>query len=74
MENKIMSERREKAAALRERGLNPYANDFRVDALSGELRAAHEEKSIEQLEEEKNQVSVAGRVRAIRKFGKIIFG
>jgi lysyl-tRNA synthetase class 2 len=73
MENKIMAERQEKAAELRRRGLNPYANDFRVSAVSQELRDAHGESSNEQLEEENNVVSIAGRVRAVRKFGKIVF-
>jgi lysyl-tRNA synthetase class 2 len=73
MENKIMSERREKAEALRERGLNPYANDFRVTALSEDLRAEHGEKANETLETERNVVSIAGRVRAVRKFGKVVF-
>ncbi len=73
MENKIMAERREKADELRNRGQNPYANDFKVTALSADLRSLHGEKDNDTLESEKNMVSIAGRVRAVRKFGKVVF-
>ncbi len=73
MEEKIIGQRREKAETLRSRGENPYANDFRVTHISSEIIAVHGEKSLEQLETEDNQVAISGRVRAVRKFGKIVF-
>src|SRR5437879_5018060 len=38
-ENHLMAVRRAKVAELRERGENPYANDWRVTHTSGELKA-----------------------------------
>ncbi len=73
MEDKIIAQRREKAEQLRSLGLNPYANDFRVTHLSKDIREAHGDKSLEQLESEGNVVAISGRVRAKRKFGKIVF-
>ena len=73
MDNKIMAERREKAEALRELGHNPYANDFKVTDLAANLHAAHGETTGEALEAAGISVSVAGRVRAVRKFGKVVF-
>ena len=40
-ENQIIAERRGKLAALRERG-HAYPNDFRRDALAGDLHARYD--------------------------------
>jgi lysyl-tRNA synthetase, class II len=73
VEEKIIGQRLEKAETLRSRGENPYANDFKVTHLSSEIAAAHGEKTLEELESEGNEVAISGRVRAVRKFGKIVF-
>ncbi|MBV1790541.1 lysine--tRNA ligase [Marinobacterium sp. D7] len=60
-ENRLIAERREKLAALREEG-NAFPNTFRRDSYAGDLQKAHGEKSKEELEEAGIQVAVAGRV------------
>jgi lysyl-tRNA synthetase class 2 len=60
-ENRLIAERREKLAALREAG-NAFPNTFRRDSYAADLQQAHGEKSKEELEEAAIRVSVAGRV------------
>ena len=73
MEDTLMDQRRRKAAELRELGLNPYANDFEVTDLAAPLHAEYDGLEPEALEEKAVTVQMAGRVRAIRKFGKVRF-
>ena len=71
-ENKLIAERRAKLDALREQG-NAFPNDFRRNAIAGELHqtfAAHDKDA---LAEEKIEVSVAGRMMAKRVMGKASF-
>ena len=49
-ENKLFAQRREKLTALREQG-NAFPNTFRRDALAGEILAAYDDKTNEELEE-----------------------
>jgi lysyl-tRNA synthetase class 2 len=60
-ENRLIAERREKLAALREAG-NAFPNTFRRDSYAEDLQQAHGEKSKEELEAAAIRVSVAGRV------------
>ncbi len=71
-ENHLIAERRAKLARLRERG-NAFPNDFRRNALAGDLTTAYGAKSAEALEAEAIPVSVAGRMRAKRVMGKASF-
>jgi lysyl-tRNA synthetase class 2 len=71
-ENHLIAERRAKLAKLRERG-NAFPNDFRRNALAGDLTTAYGGKSAEALEAEAIPVSVAGRMRAKRVMGKASF-
>jgi lysyl-tRNA synthetase class 2 len=71
-ENRIVAERRAKLASLRERG-SAYPNDFRRDALAGELHEAHDAKSNEALEAVRIEVAVAGRMVLKRVMGKASF-
>jgi lysyl-tRNA synthetase class 2 len=47
-ESQVIAERRAKLAALRTQG-NPFPNDFRRDALAGELHARYDAKTNEEL-------------------------
>ena len=49
-ENKLIAQRREKLSALREKG-NAFPNDFRRDALAGDLLSHYQDKTKEELEE-----------------------
>ena len=71
-ENHLIAERRAKLARLRERGI-AFPNDFRRNALAGDLLTAYGGKSAEALEAAAIRVSVAGRMRAKRVMGKASF-
>ena len=71
-ENKLIAQRREKLAALREQGV-AFPNDFRRNVMAGELHAEYGEKSKEELDELSLRVSVAGRIMLKRDSGKMTF-
>lgn len=71
-ENKLIAQRREKLAQIRERG-NAFPNDFRRNVVAGELHAEYGEKSAEELEELAVRVQVAGRLMSRRVMGKASF-
>src|SRR5690606_8275439 len=60
-ENKLIAQRKEKLAAVREQG-NAFPNDFRRDSLCAELQKQYAEKTKEELEAEAIPVKVAGRI------------
>ena len=61
-ENHLITERRAKLAKLRERGI-AFPNDFRRDALAGDILTAYGEKSGDALDAAAIRVTVAGRMR-----------
>ena len=65
-------QRREKLAALRKLG-NPYPNDFRRDALAGDVHARFDAMDAEALERDRPRVVVAGRMMTRRVMGKASF-
>jgi lysyl-tRNA synthetase, class II len=71
-ENHLITERRAKLARLRERGI-AFPNDFRRNALAGDLMTAYGEKPAETLDATAIRVKVAGRMRAKRVMGKASF-
>ena len=71
-ENHLIAERRAKLARLRERG-GAFPNDFRRDALAGDLHTAYGSKDPVELEAAGIAVRVAGRLRAKRVMGKASF-
>src|SRR5690606_23964105 len=62
-----------KMLKMRERGLNPYKNGVTPSHLSADIHRAYGEVSKEKLEEEKPKASIAGRIMAVRDFGKAGF-
>lgn len=71
-ENKLVAQRREKLAALREQG-NAFPNDFRRDALAEELHKKFGEAPGEELEAKALPVKIAGRLMTKRIMGKASF-
>src|SRR5690625_596327 len=71
-ENKLIAQRRDKLEDLRKR-VNPYPNDFRRDALAGDLQAQYADWGAERLDAEPIQVALAGRMMAKRVMGKASF-
>ena len=82
-ENKLIAERRAKLAALRQgagngsgagpRSRGAFPNDFRRDALAGQLHASFGERSAEWLEANPTRVTVGGRLLFRRVMGKASF-
>src|SRR6267378_2405766 len=72
-ENKLIAERRAKLAALREQGA-AFPNDFRRDALAGQLHDSFGERPAEWFEANPTRVQVGGRLMFKRVMGKASFG
>src|SRR5262249_18633906 len=64
--------RRKKLSALRERGVDPYPNDFRPDHTAAEVHAGFGSLAEEALASAA-PVAVAGRILGLRDFGKAGF-
>src|ERR1700681_3891450 len=71
-ENSLIGERRAKLAKLRAGGV-AYPNDFRRDALAGDLHAAFGERDDEWLVANPTPVKVGGRMMFKRVMGKASF-
>jgi lysyl-tRNA synthetase class 2 len=71
-ENKLIAERREKLAALRERGV-AFPNDFKPTHHAADLHLRHGATPNEELEPQAVRVAVAGRMMLKRVMGKACF-
>ncbi len=65
--------RLKKLERLRAEGENPYKNGFAPSHLAASLHEGYDAKTREELEAQEIAVSVAGRIMAIRDFGKAAF-
>ena len=65
--------RREKAEKLRELGLDPFGHRFDTTSNSKDIKEKYSEVSKEDLEEQKNEVIIAGRIMSKRRSGKAGF-
>ena len=70
--NKLIAERKQKLAAIRESG-QAFPNDFRRDALATDLHSRFGASEPEVLEAEKHHFSLAGRMMLKRVMGKASF-
>ena len=71
-DNKIIAERREKLAEIRQQGV-AFPNDFRPTHHAGDLQAKYRELEQTALEAEPVQVAIAGRMMLKRVMGKASF-
>ncbi len=71
-ENQIIAERRNKLAAIRQKGV-AFPNDFDRTHLAGDLHAKFGEKTHDELEAAQIPVAVAGRMMLKRVMGKASF-
>jgi len=71
--NEQRQQRIKKLDQLREAGVAPYGTRFEVKDRAGQLIKLHGEKTKETLEQEKIPCTIAGRVVALRRFGKAAF-
>ncbi len=72
-ETELIRVRREKLAHIVELGYDPYPTRADVDTTIAEVVSKHGGKTAQQLEGEKPHVKIAGRIMAIREFGKTAF-
>jgi len=72
-EAELIRVRREKLARIVELGFDPYPTKAEVDTSIADVVRAHGRKSAQELESEKPHVRIAGRIMAIREFGKTAF-
>jgi len=72
-ENQLITERREKLAAIRQQGI-AFPNDFKPKHHAAELLRQHGDKENEELEPLNIKVIVAGRLMLKRVMGKASFG
>jgi lysyl-tRNA synthetase class 2 len=71
-DNRLVAERRAKLGRLRESGV-AYPNDFRRDALAGQLHTGFGERQATWFEENPQTVRVGGRLMLKRVMGKASF-
>jgi lysyl-tRNA synthetase, class II len=71
--NEQRQQRIKKLDQLREVGVAPYGTRFEVKDRAGQLIKLHGHKTKETLEQEKIPCTIAGRVVALRRFGKAAF-
>ena len=72
-ENKLIAQRREKLAELRQGDTPAFPNDFRRDALAADLHGMYGERDAETLEGVNATVAVGGRIMSRRIMGKASF-
>ena len=72
-ESRIITARKEKVELVREQGINPYPNDFKRQNTCNEVRTDMERMTPEQIENSDKSFSLAGRIMAVRDFGKAAF-
>ncbi|MDE3117502.1 MAG: lysine--tRNA ligase [Nitrospirota bacterium] len=71
--NDQQQQRIKKLDVLRELGVQPYGTRFEATDRAGSLTRLHGEKSKEALEAERVTCRLAGRIVALRRFGKAAF-
>ncbi|MGE4232752.1 MAG: lysine--tRNA ligase [Bacteriovoracia bacterium] len=65
--------RYEKMLRMREKGINPYRNGLTPENLAADILKQYESLSKEELDQKQPVASVAGRIIAVRDFGKAGF-
>jgi lysyl-tRNA synthetase, class II len=71
--SELIQQRVRKLEVLRKEGVDPFPNDFRVTHTTSEIHETCGSKSEEELKAIDEHFSLAGRVMAIRDFGKASF-
>jgi len=71
--SELLKLRRKKLDECAKEGINPFPNDFKVTHTSQEIRERFKQTEANELEKVKEEFSLAGRIMAIRNFGKAAF-
>jgi lysyl-tRNA synthetase class 2 len=72
-EREIIAQRARKAEALRALGVNPYGNGVAPKHLAAELVARYGDQPAAEIQKDPGAWSIAGRVLALKSFGKMAF-
>jgi len=72
-ENEQILIRKQKLTALKDQGVNVYPNDFSPNHTAAEILARFASVTTEELEQQHEQLTVAGRIMSLRHFGKAAF-
>jgi lysyl-tRNA synthetase class 2 len=72
-EREIIAQRAKKAEALRALGVNPFGNGHRPGHLAADLVRRYGDAPAEEIAKDPGAWSLAGRVLAVRSFGKAAF-
>ena len=72
--NDLIQQRFKKLAEISAMGIRPYAGRFEVSVSAQGLIDQHGQTSKEDLEKDRIEVTIAGRIVAMRSFGKAGFG
>ena len=73
MENELVEQRKQKITELKKLGVSPFPNDFKPLHQTAEVLSSCANLSGEELKNLSDEFSLAGRVMAIRDFGKSAF-
>ncbi len=73
METVIIEQRKEKIKALKAKGIPVYPNDFKITHQIKDILLAYGDKEESHLEKSKEIFHLAGRIMALRPFGKVVF-
>ena len=65
--------RRAKAEELKAKGIDPFGHSFKTDANSKLIKENYGSNSKEDLENNKHEVTIAGRIMSKRRMGKMCF-
>ena len=69
----LIAARRRKLQELRNRGVDPFPNDFRITDTTADVQQRYDGQSREQLEACTDTLCVAGRIVGLRDFGRASF-
>ncbi|MBN2568342.1 MAG: lysine--tRNA ligase [Deltaproteobacteria bacterium] len=69
----LLRQRKEKIAFLRDEGVELYPNDVKVTETTEEIKSRFADSSNEELALIKEKYAIAGRMMAVRNFGKAAF-
>ena len=71
--SELLKLRREKLDEFAKEGINPFPNDFKASHNSQEIRERFSKMEAHDLEKVEEEFTLAGRIMAIRNFGKAAF-
>ncbi len=72
-ESQVIKQRRKKAQEMEEDGTNLFPNDIPKPQSIESIVSLHGDKDKEELEKLQDSFKIAGRIMALRKFGKVSF-